>query len=337
MVKFTKKETEIKLNGLVAVLYGEPGSGKTSLAFSAGKCVMFNADQCTAPARAINRKDFLHIIENENHRYALPQGHEAITITDFFDLVTNNNLVKVIEESDESLRGLDSIIIDHVDSLLYMMMQDIKRTDKAMSMKNGNLSQAGYGVLKNRFKIFSQELRRLGKNIIFISHESNPQSKDNVIDRVKPQITGGSYNILIESCDILAHVKSIDNIRTIQLNACDRYLTKNPANFADMKVPDFSFSDNDFMLEKMIKPTLDAMSQSVVRADMNRKLIEQYNAKIDGCTDATIVNEILDDILQFKQSNAGLFRLLGKRLSDKIAELNLVKNESTGKFEPIAG
>jgi len=202
----------LDIKGLVFVLYGEPGIGKTSIAFTAEKCILEDFDD--GVKRAVGRKDFLAVEKWE-------------------DVIAFHN------SEDFKALAPKTIIIDTVGTMLdnfvaqYVIRQDIKN-----ARNGGELSLQGYGAMKSVFRQFVNNIKTQGIDLIFICHSESQKEGDNI--KFIPKMTGGSYDILISEADMVGYMESRNNKRTIQFNPTDRNIGKNTAEFELIEVPHYT-------------------------------------------------------------------------------------------------
>jgi len=128
-----KKPSELEVNpALSALIYGNPGSGKTTLACSAPNAVLFDFDG------GVNRL-------NGAHQIPTVQVH------------TWEEAVEALNEVKSSTE-FQTIVVDTVGKMLAYMEEYIKRTDPKKRKTDGSLSLQGYGTRKQMFINFIKGL-----------------------------------------------------------------------------------------------------------------------------------------------------------------------------------
>jgi hypothetical protein len=190
----------------VFLIFGQPGICKTSLAYSTKDPLLLDFDQ--GAHRAANRRDTLQIS----------------TWADVAELM----------ESADALSPYSTVIPDTVGRCLDVITADIALTDPKKA-PGGNLSQQGWGVLKNRFRSWTSQLRALGKDVLLIAHDKEDKDGDTRI--VRPDIVGGSYGEVMKVSDFVGYVYMSGKDRVLDFNPTDRWVGKNPAGWAPFKVP----------------------------------------------------------------------------------------------------
>jgi hypothetical protein len=205
-VKIVKGHEPITVEHPVTMIFGEPGIGKTSLAFSAADPLVIDADQ--GAHRAINRRDTLQ--------------------------VTNWADIEELTASKDALAGYQTLVGDTVGRIVDLMAADIIDTTPKYG-SNGALTLQGYGVLKGRFATWLTRLRAMGKDVVLIAHHKEDKSGDVVI--VRPDVTGGSYHEILKLADFVGYLSMQGKRRVLDFNPTDRWVGKNPAGWAPFVIP----------------------------------------------------------------------------------------------------
>ena len=165
-----KKPNELTVKTtLSALIYGQPGMGKTTLALSAPNPVLFDYDG------GIHRVNAAHRVP-------------TVQITSWEE--TNEVL------SSEEIKEFDTIVIDTAGKMLSFMDKFIMQTNPKMKKADGTLSLQGYGVRKNMFINFVNQVSLMGKSVIFVAHEREEKNGDD--KQIRPEIGGSSAGDLIK-------------------------------------------------------------------------------------------------------------------------------------------
>ena len=150
-----KKNTDLKFadKAFTIVLAGPPGVGKSTLALSAPKPLLFDFDKGIARVRAEHRQ-----LTAEEDSY-----DEFLA-----DL-----------ESDE-YKECETIILDTGGSLVQLM-QPWARANDQKAARDG---RAMFGVIKSEFMRLTAQLRGDGKNVVIIFHTTEVQKGETVMTRL---------------------------------------------------------------------------------------------------------------------------------------------------------
>jgi hypothetical protein len=299
-VKIIKSTEQIPVEHPVFLIFGQPGICKTSLAFSMKDPLLRDYDK--GAHRAANRRDTL-VIDN------------------WRDVVESN--------SADVLAPYASVVEDTVGRCLDFITADIAATDPKKA-PGGNLSQQGWGVLKNRFRQHVAGLRALGKDVLLIAHDKEDKDGDSRI--VRPDIVGGSYGEVMKVADFVGYLYMNGRDRVLDFNPTDRWIGKNPAGWAPFKVPPVTKA-TDFMAElvELGREALGAISDA--SAQITRE-VEEWRSRIAGLRTAKELNAAMPDI---KKLSATVQPQVAKLLMDRGDELKLSFDKASKAFtEPVA-
>jgi hypothetical protein len=267
---------------VVIGIYGEPGAKKTSIANTASKPLLCDFDH--GSRRSVFRKD-------------------TLILTSWDDVVT--------EEQNNSFKGYDTIIIDTAKAALddFLMTWVIKNDYKLQK----NKLQA-YGAIGDAFKLFLNNRRNEGADVIIIAHSKfNEDMKKHI-----PDVTGQSYNLMLRVCDELGYVSMINNQATIQFDPTDLTVGKNTANIPLTVIPDKSDPSIQTFMADIIRQTKAAMcKQSEAQSEALKKM-EDYKKQINAVEKVDDLNLILTPVQALpKYLKDQLNTLIGAKAKDK--------------------
>lgn len=226
---------------LTAMIYGQPGLGKTTLACSAPNPILFDFDGGVSRIHGAHQ----------------PMGTLQVKSWE--------EVLQAIEEikTDPELKEVQSIIIDTAGKMLMYMEDYIKRTQPKMKQLDGSLSLKGYGVRKQMFIQFNKDLRMMGKHVIYVAHEIEQKRGDETV--IRPEIGGSSSNDLIKELDLVGYMEAYGTQRTINFDPCEKFYAKNTCNMAG----------------KQDLPVLvDANNNAVGKNDFMQKVINGYHNRL---------------------------------------------------------
>ena len=163
---------DLKATTIVAVIYGSPSIGKTTLAFTASKPILFDFDGNAF--KASNRA-----------------GKKVVGVESWQDLKSMNR---------QDIESYDTLIVDTVGTCLDKLAVDIMAGD-ARKGSGGTLNVQGYGALKTRFKTWLDMVRSFGKDVVLIAHGEEDQRGDETMDRIVA--TGSSKQTIYQQATIM--------------------------------------------------------------------------------------------------------------------------------------
>ena len=205
-----------------AIIYGAPGTGKTTIACSAPNPVLIDLDKGMQRIRAQHRVDFIRV---ENYEQLLDD----------------------LESPD--LKGYETIVVDTGGALITLMQDYVMRKDPVNKTKSGTISQKGYGAIKAEFQRLTNWFKTmLNKNIIYVFHSVEEKNKDGVAMQ-RLLCEGSAKNIVWQPCDFGGYVFMNGDQRMIGFTPTDEYFAKGCYGINGIrKVPTLGNADkNDFI------------------------------------------------------------------------------------------
>lgn len=246
----------LNVHNIIALIYGDPGIWKTSLAFTADKPLLFDFDK--GAYRAYNRKD-------------------SVQITNWYE---------VAKFSAKELEPYNTIIIDTAGRALDMIADSLKG-DSRNTRKDGQLSQQGYGSLAGIFNNWLKMLRSMGKDIILLAHTAEDKNGDDIIKR--PDMVGSSKREVYKIADIMGYMTT-QNSRDGSITALNfvphvSYLAKNSGDIGNVVIAPMIDAPNQ--MADMIQATknhINSMSSEAAQAhqdlsNVRTALLSAENAK----------------------------------------------------------
>jgi hypothetical protein len=242
---------------VVIALYGEPGSCKTTLGNTASGVLVLDFD------RGVSRSAF---------------RQDTVIINSWHDVIT--------EEKSGTFKSYQTVVIDTAKAALddFLMSYVIERDFKL----KGNKLRA-YGEIGDEFKLFLNNRRNEGLDVIIIAHAK----KDEDTKKAIPDVTGQSYQLILRVADQVGYVSFVNNERNIQWTPTDLTIGKNTANLPMMKVPDIS----DLSLKTFMANVIIDVKKSIVRmSDSQREALdkaEKFSEAARICKDFEELHSVL--------------------------------------------
>jgi|ERR1700722_1361568 len=258
-VKIISATEAIDVSQLCVVIFGQPGSRKSSLAQTAESPVTMAFDN--GIYRAFGRK-------------------ESAMFDTWQDVM------------DFDLSKYKTPVIDTVGQCLSKLGQAIVRDNAKNGNRTGGLTLQGYGALKESFKGWVEGRKKAGQDLVFIAQEKEDRNGDDSYFR--PDIVGGSYNTLMEVCDLVGYLHFENGRKVIDFNPTDRWMAKAPpCGWQQMVLPDFA-AQPDF-LAKLIAEAKASMGRISGESAQMAATIDQWKAKLAADPMLPEFNALMDE------------------------------------------
>ena len=284
-VIITHRHEPIEVKQWVAMLYGEPGVGKTSTAFTSEAPLLLDFD--AGSHRSEFRKD--------------------VVIIESWDDVAG------IDAND--LKPFKTLIVDTVGRLLDHLAADIIKHNGKMGTRNGGLSLQGYGALKMQFAQWVKSIQLMGVNVLIIAHEKEERQGDEV--KIRPDITGGSFGEVFEIADQVGYIHmNHNNVRVIDFEPSNGWYGKNTGAFDQIVIPNFHTTPDFF--KEVSQDLLDHMNASSRESQDFADEIEKRRAEVEAMTDPLELTAAVADVAAMPD---GATKLVCKNLVSNRAKL----------------
>lgn len=187
---------------VIIVLYGTPGTGKTSVATTSAEPLLIDTDR--GFDRAVQRVDTL-------------QASKWVDITAEYD----------------TIKSYKTIIVDTAKSVLDDFLSNYA-IECNRKLETNTLKR--FGKMADDFKAFVNVLRSNNADIIFICHDKETQEGD--IIKHSPDCTGQSKDLLLRIADQVGYISKVNGQRTITFEPSDTFVGKNVAGLQPTIIPD---------------------------------------------------------------------------------------------------
>lgn len=271
-LRIIRASDPIRVERLNLVLYAPPGTGKTSLAFTAEAPLLLDFDQ--GAHRAANRKDSVRV----------------------------SHWGEVTELTAEDLEPYKTVIVDTAGRALDHLTADIIRRNPKAG-RGGALTLQGYGTLKAEFVAWLKSVNAIGKDVILIAHMDEQRNGDDVIERLDVQ--GGSKGEIYKAADAMGRIAIRDGKRVLLFSPTDAAFGKNPGQLAPLEIPHPEKAP-DFLagVVQQIKDRLNAMTEEQAKA---QEVLETWRVIIGELETAENFNEKLAAVKQAPKAAQALF------------------------------
>lgn len=255
----------MEVSSLCVLIFGPPGSFKTSLAQTAEAPVTFDFDK--GIHRAWNRKT-------------------AVRFESWAD-------VAAVSEGSAVMQGRRTIVIDTVGRMLDLMTAEIIRTNPKHGSAAGGLTLQGFGALRARFAYWLGQVRTGGRDVVMIAHEKEEKDGDERFFR--PDIQGGSYSEVMKLTDLVGYL-SLDRQgrRVLDFNPSDRHLGKNAAGWDPIQLP--NLKERTSFLAELLADAKDRIGKTAEASAAVAREVEKWQALLAGVKAVEALNNSLPDL-----------------------------------------
>lgn len=298
------------------IIYGSPGTGKTTMALSAPKPLLLDFDNGISRVRAEHRKDT-----------SVCANYEEV----------------LADISSPAIKDYETIVIDTGGSFITYLKDWAFRTRPGCKTKDGNFnSMKGYGEIKNEFARFTEMITKvMKKNVIYVFHSVESADKDgNPIQRLMCE--GSTKNTVWTPCDFGGYVQMLGRERVICFTPEQEYFAKGTHGIVgQIPVPELAPGvKNDFLTRlfetarKNIQAESDLFTPKKSQYDAVMKKVDEILA---GVTNLEELNAAFADIGNLEHALTSK-KEAGVKLNEKAKELGCVfdKAEKTYKAKETA-
>ena len=309
-----KKPNELAVNVRIKMLiYGMPGSGKTTMALSAPKPLLVDFDG------GINRVDYEFI-------------KDTVQVSNYADML---NLL-----NNEDLSPYETLVIDTGGKLLDSMTEYLIASNPRLGKRNGSLTLEGYGVRKVEFTQLLKLINSKKKHVVFVAHRTTEKNGDDI--RYVPLFGGSNYDSLATELDLVGYLVAEGNKRIITFDPCHLSEGKNTCNLpAQMNVPYLKNDNrevvgtNDFLEKQVFKRYIDRLKERSVEGETYKHLIAEIDkdiAAINTAEDATAYIKKVEEYKHVGNSKA----VARNKFVARTKELGLVFDTKTKTYSAPA-
>lgn len=288
------------------LIYGQPGTGKTTLALSSDKPVLIDLDKG------------LHRVET---RFRCP-SLQVDSYQQILDLLNS-----------EEIKPFNTIVIDTLGKLIDRMGDYVASRNPKFKQGDGILSMKAWGAIKIQFSVLVKTIFNLNRSVIFVAHEK--EDKDGDARIVRPDVSGSSGKDIVKELDLMGYVEMKGNKRTVSFTPTEKYYAKNSLHLPPViEIPDTA-NGNTFFQDKIVATV-------IAQREEDAETLKRYNGvkcnidrKIQSISDVAGLNaafselketpEIWDTTLYWKH-----------QLNAVSKGMNAVFNKETGQFEVAA-
>lgn len=303
-----RKPNEIQVASKIkALIYGQAGMGKTTMALSSPSPLLIDCDG------GIQRVNPAHI-------------KDTVQATCYED---------VLAVLQEDLSAYKTIVIDTGGKLLDMMSAYIIKHNAKMGQANGSLTLQGYGARKAEFSQFCKLVMSLDKHLIFVAHRETRTEGD--LTRYVPLFGGSSYDGLVTELDLVGYIEASGNKATITFSGTSRNDGKNTCNLpAVIDIPccvdvNGNGLPNHFFEEVVIAKYNQHLAGIQKLSRDYAEVMKQLTDDIDMICSVETANAFVKSIDTYHHIGASK-AAAGQLLARKIGQLGYIYNAETRTY-----
>jgi hypothetical protein len=305
-----KRPSELSVQTKIkALIYGQAGTGKSTLALSAPKPLMLDFDG------GVHRVNYSHI-------------GATVQVSSWEDC---ENVLK------ENLSEYESLIIDTGGKMLDYMAEYIIRKNSKMGRSNGALTLQGFGERKGMFRQFCRQIMIMNKHLIFVAHRDTQKINEDY--RYVPLFGGSSYDDLVTDLDLVGYIEAVGKKRVITFDPSDRNDGKNTCNLPSVIdlpiVVDAAGNglSNTFLTDNVIRPYIANLEIRKQTASKYDSIIKEIKESIELITDEVSANDFIERIDSWEHTGNSK-AVSGKLLAEKAKNLKLKLNKEN-RYERV--
>lgn len=289
----TPAELDFSNKKFMAIISGQPGLGKTTLALSAPNPFLIDTDNGVDRVKAEHR---------------CPTS----TVSTYEELLS--------DMKSDLYKNAETIVIDTGGTLVQLMKPWAKKQD-ARAAKNG---QAMFGVIKQEFDRLCYQIRSLDrKHLIVVFHTTEQVKGDTIQTRLSCE--GSSKDIVWTPADFGGHMFVENKSRMIGFSPTDEYFAKGCFGITGvMPVPTLQPGQpNDFLIRLFQAAQKRISDEAQIfhgERDAYQEAMEQGKAAIDTVVDpdtAKVASDLIAGLNHALTSKRELRALFNKRLKEQ--------------------
>ncbi|MDG2407318.1 MAG: ATP-binding protein [Paracoccaceae bacterium] len=297
-MKIVTKDEPLQMTQVVVGIYGDPGIGKTSVAFSTKNPLLLDFD------RGAHRSAF--------------RG----------DTVQIESWDEVSGMSEEDLKGYDTIVIDTVGRQLDSITAYLAANDPKMVRRTGELTLQGYGALKGVFNSWLRRTTQIGKDIVLIAHAKEEKSSGDETNQ-RPDIQGGSYAEILKATDMLGYMYRGRSGAVLDFSPTERHVGKNAPGFEPFNVPDLHAEPDWFAT--VLQSAKDTLNSRNSASKEVATAVSEVREIVEAAQSADEINELVATHITDADNKAAATQI-GKLVKSQAKTLGLSYDKQAKAF-----
>lgn len=311
-MSLVKRRNEVAVTrNMKVMIYGQAGMGKSTLALSAPRPVLF---------------DFDHGLDRLNVHHT-----EEVGIVQFKSW---NEVHELLTTQASELATYETIVVDTIGKMMDAII--------AQRCNGGQPRLQDWGYINNEFKWFTGAVTSLGKHVVFVAHRDTRTDNDSTV--FIPALREKSYNSIVTDLDLLGYVEMKNEngrqVRSITFDPTSRNDGKNTCQLPGMMyIPVILDSrgnttgENDFLSREVIARFQANVNAKVAVQQEYNKALEEIQDGIMQITDARSANVFCKGIKEYSRHGTSAIVYARNLFKKKVQELCLTLNKETKEYE----
>lgn len=306
---FTPEQT-LLVESVICYLYTDPGMGKSSIAHTANKPVIFDFDK-------------------GQHRVA-PELRRG-------SIVRFDNWSDLENLKDSFYEDFETIVADTVGAMLDAIKDQLLKSE-SNRQKDQTLTLKAQGLATNKFMQMVRKWQSFGKDVVFIAHAVEEEAGKDKLKVYRPDLAGKNRNLLYRMADVMGYLHSStdnngDSTRTIYFNHAPTHHAKNSGRLGrivksgsgadictgQVSVPDLMHSAT--FLADLLKQTKDHINTltptqaAEIKAQQDLSNFKQACGEANYASDLNQLTESLDKELKYATQMWHAVQIRGREMN----------------------
>lgn len=294
----------LRVSALVIYMYADPGIGKTSLAYTASKPILFDFDAGAHRAGKLRRGTTIQVKQWED--------------------------VADIEAAD--VEAFDTVILDTAGRMLDVIKTHLL-ANKNNRQSDGALKLKAQGYANEMFKNWISRVRSYGKDVVILAHATE-EKKGNDDFIIRPDVGGRNKNELYRQADMMGYLTNVDGqngkaTRMLNFIPSTAYHAKNSGNIGNVALPDLAVK-TDFLANLIDdgKTYINSLTEEQVLEMQNQDDLANWINSCENCENAADLNELLGSV----DKNHKYLADMRKHLVLKARTLPVALDKEAGRY-----
>lgn len=252
-----------------ALLYGQTGVGKSTLACGGEKAIMIDFDNGLERVAIKNRVDYSQALTWDE---AVADTQEAIK------------------------NGYKTVIVDTVGKMIDCIEAYIIANNPSMKDRKGGLTLKGFGLRKQIFTDYLKTLKSSGVNVVFVAQETESEEGNKKVRRP----ACGSDKMateLLQDIDIAGYIHVDNGKRVVEFGCVDYAWTKNSCGLPpSVTLADLSKGGENDAMRRIADTFVKFQQEKVKTANEYADTIAKIDELCSGAKTAEELTEVLGKV-----------------------------------------